>query len=131
MNRRRFLTGGAGLLACHLVQAKESAPRVGCQANGYPLKAGDFPALLRALENMKTLGYIGFECNTRFVEGQFGRVAEARREIEKTGVEFIGAHYSMKQAQAGTFPQVVEGVAALGARAIVMSASGLSPAGKF
>lgn len=127
MNRRQLLL----LMAGPLARSQKSAPRVGCQTNGYPLKAGDFPALLRALDNLKSLGYTGFECNVRFVEGQFGRTAEARREIEKTGVEFIGGHYSMKQAQAATFPQVASNVAALGARAIVMSGSGLSPQGKF
>jgi inosose dehydratase len=127
MNRRQLLL----LMAGPLARAQKSAPRVGCQTNGYPLKAGDFPALLRALDNMKSLGYAGFECNVRFVEGQFGRTAEARREIEKTGVEFIGGHYSMKQAQADTFARVASNVAALGARAIVMSGSGLSPEGKF
>jgi sugar phosphate isomerase/epimerase len=127
MNRRQFLMGSAAL---PLLAAKPG-PKVGCQTNGYPLKAGDFPALLRALENLKSVGYTGFECNTRFVEGQFGRAADARREIEKTGVEFIGGHYSMKQAQADTFPQVAAGLAALGARCIVMSGSALSPQGKF
>jgi sugar phosphate isomerase/epimerase len=131
ITRREILIGSAGLLAVGIGQAEKASPKVGCQTNGYVLKAGDFPALLHALDNLKSLGYTGFECNVRFVEGQFGRTAEARREIEKTGVEFIGGHYSMKQAEADTFPRVVSGVAALGARAIVMSGAGLSPEGRF
>ena len=125
MNRRQFLIGGAALLTA------ASPPKVGCQTNGYPLKPGDFPELLRTLDKLNSIGYTGFECNTRFVEGQFGRAAEARRQIEKIGVEFIGGHYSMKQAQADTFPQVAAGLAALGARSVVMSGSGLSPQGRF
>jgi len=131
MNRRQLLTGVAGLLAHAAGRAQKALPKVGCQTNGYPLQAGDFPALLRALEDLKSIGYTGFECNVRFVEAQFERAPQARREIEKTGVIFIGAHYSMRQAQSGTFPQVVAGVAALGGRTIVMSGSGLSPRGKF
>ena len=131
MNRRELLISGAGLLAGAMGRAAAKAPKVGCQTNGYVIKAGDFPALLRVLDTLKSIGYTGFECNTRFVDAQFGRAVEARREIEKTGVEFIGGHYSMKQAQSGTFPQVCDGLKALGARAVVMSGSGLSPQGKF
>ena len=104
MNRRQFLIGGAALLTA------ASPPKVGCQTNGYPLKPGDFPELLRTLDKLKSIGYTGFECNTRFVEGQFGRAAEARRQIEKIGVQFIGGQYSMKQAQADTFPASVVSV---------------------
>jgi sugar phosphate isomerase/epimerase len=131
MNRRELLISGAGLLAGAIARGAAGAPKVGCQTNGYVIRAGDFPGLLKVLDTLKSIGYTGFECNTRFVDGQFGRAAEARREIEKTGVEFIGGHYSMKQAQSGTFPQVAAGLAALGARAVVMSGSGLSPQGTF
>src|SRR5262249_42521949 len=67
----------------------------------------------------------------RFVEGQFSRIAEARKQIEKTGVTFIGGHYAMRQAAADTFPQVMANLAAMGAHAVVMSGSGLSPEGGF
>ena len=128
---RRILLSSTGVLICGIGRAAAPSLRVGCQTNGYPVKPGDFPALLSAVENLKTLGYTGFECNVRFVEGQFGRAAEARREIEKTGVAFIGGHYNMQQAKSDTFPQVAAGVAALGGQAIVMSGRGLSPEGKF
>ena len=129
ISRRLFLS--STLLFASPAGRAATAPRVGCQTNGFPLQPGDFPALLRALETLKTLGYTGFECNVRFVEGQFGRAAAARQEIEKTGIEFIGAHYNMQQAKADTFPQMAAGVAAMGGRAIVMSGRGLSPEGKF
>ena len=131
ISRRVVLSAGAGLLSSRFLFGQKGGLRVGCQTNGYVLKAGDFAALLSALENAKSLGYTGFECNTRFVEGQFGRIAEARREIEKTGVEFIGGHYSMAQAKPDTFPRVAENLAAIGAHAVVMSGRGLSPEGKF
>ncbi|HUR58958.1 MAG TPA: sugar phosphate isomerase/epimerase [Opitutaceae bacterium] len=108
-----------------------SKPRVGCQANGFTLKAGEFPGLLAALVKMKELGYAGFECNVRFVEGEFGNVADARKRIEDTGVEFIGAHMNMTQGKTDAFPRTVEKLAALGATAIVMSGSGLAANGVF
>lgn len=106
-------------------------PRIGCQANGFPLKPADFPALIAALQKMRELDYAGFECNIRFVEGEFGRVADARKRIEDTGVEFIGAHTSMQLAKPDVFPRWVEKVAALGASCIVMSGAGLAANGVF
>jgi sugar phosphate isomerase/epimerase len=105
--------------------------RVGCQANGWPLKQGDFAQLLEVLGAMKGLGYAGFECNIRFVQDQFANAAQARAQIEKTGVRFIGAHMSMNQAKPDSFPKSASGVAALGAECIVMSGSGLSKDGRF
>ena len=126
-SRRAFLAAGSAAL----VWAKSGPIRVGCQANGFPLKAGDFPSLLKALESMKTLGYTGFECNYRLVEGEFGRIAEARKQIERAGVKFIGAHASMDQVGGAKGAPILAGVAALGADCIVMSGRGLSPEGKF
>lgn len=125
--RRTFLAAASAAL----VWAKEAPIRVGCQANGFPYKQGDYPGLLKALESMKTLGYTGFECNYRFVEPVFDRVAAARAEIEKPGVQFIGAHASMEQISGAQGARIAAGVAALGADCIVMSGRGLSPQGKF
>lgn len=126
-SRRSFLLAGSAAL----VRAKAAKIQVGCQANGFPLKAGDFPALLKAVESMKRLGYTGFECNYRFVEGQFDRAADARRQIERTGVKFIGAHASINQMGGEQGARIATGVAALGAECIVMSGTGLSPEGRF
>jgi inosose dehydratase len=138
LSRRRFLAtlpalaSTAGLLRVPAIAAASAQlPRVGCQANGFPLKPNDFPALLTALRKMKELGYTGFECNIRFVESEFGRVAEARKKIEDTGVAFIGTHTSMQLAKPDVFPQWVEKVAGLGGTAIVMSGSGLAADGVF
>lgn len=137
LSRRRFL---AALPACvsaftvlrgSRVSAATPRPRVGCQANGFPIKPGNFPALLAALRRMHELGYTGFECNIRFVEKEFSRIADARKQIEDTGVAFIGTHTNMQGAKADVFPRWVENVAALGASYIVMSGSGLARDGNF
>jgi sugar phosphate isomerase/epimerase len=104
---------------------------VGCQANGFPLKPGDFPGLLKALESMKSLGYTGFECNYKLVEGEFGRAAGARAQIEKTGMTFIGAHAGMEIVGGADGARIAAGVASLGAEGIIMSGKGLSPEGQF
>ncbi len=130
LSRRRFL-GAVTILSAAPALAKDSGLRIGCQANGFPPKQGDYPGLLTVLPQMKELGYTGFECNTRFVEAQFDRAAEARRELAKDGLVFIGAHYSMQQVKPDTFSKVAAGVAALGAQAIVMSGKALSTDGNF
>jgi len=116
MTRRQLLigTGAAALAFC------KTKPRVGCQANGFVLKTGDFPALLEAAAKMKTLGYDGFECNVRFVREQFARAPEARREIERTGVEFLGGHMSLSDGA----PELFRGLASLGAHWAVVSHGG-------
>ncbi len=126
-SRRTFLLAASSALAF----AKSGPLRVGCQANGFPLKPGDFPALLKALHSMKGLGYTGFECNYRLVEGEFERAAAAREQIEKTGVKFIGAHAGMDIIGGPQGASIAAGAAALGAECIVMSGKGLSPEGRF
>ncbi|HTM47252.1 MAG TPA: sugar phosphate isomerase/epimerase family protein [Bryobacteraceae bacterium] len=127
ISRRVLLTALPG---ARLALAKADI-RVGCQANGWPLKAGDFPQLLSVLDAMRSLGYTGFECNVRFVQDRFGSAAAARTRIQKTGVRFIGAHMNMEQGRADSFTSVLEGLAALGAGFVVMSGAGLAANGKF
>ncbi len=125
ISRRAFLAASSAAL----LSAGRGSIRVGCQANGYPLKPGDFDALIKALESMKELGYTGFECNVRLVEGEFGRASEARARIEKTGVRFIGAHMSMAQTPPEKLTPWVAGVASLGGDCVVMSGTGLAKNG--
>jgi len=127
ISRRSFISASSAALVC----AKTGSIQVGCQANGFALKPGDFPELLKALETMKSLGYVGFECNYRFVEGEFGRAATAREQIERTRVKFIGAHASMQQLAGAQGIRIATGVAALGADCMVVSGKGLSPTGEF
>ena len=129
LSRRTFFStslGGAALLAA----AQPARLRVGCQANGYPLKAGDFSQLLDVLRQMRAIGYQGFECNIRFVKEQFGQASAARSAIADTGVQFIGAHTSLEQSADDGFARRAAGVAALGGERIVLSARGVPvPAG--
>jgi sugar phosphate isomerase/epimerase len=137
LTRRRFLAhvpawvSALTLLRAGPLLAAPARPRVGCQANGFPLKPNDFPALIAAAKKMKELEYAGFECNIRFVESEFGNAAAARKRIDDTGVEFIGVHTSMQLAKPDIFPRWVEKVAALGGSCIVMSGTGLAADGNF
>ena len=130
ISRRTFL--GSLSLPLLVSGAGPAASPVGCQANAWPLKAGDFAGLLDVFRKAKQLGYVGCECNIRFVQDQFARAAEARKEIEATGVQFIGPHNSMANAKsADALAKAAAGAAAIGALRMVMSGAGLSPEGKF
>lgn len=126
LNRRTFLGMMAAAAAAPSFAASAAAGkvRVGCQANGFTLKQGDFPGLLAALRRMKEIGYAGFECNLRFVQGEFGRVEDAAKQIADTGVEFIGPHLNMQLGQKAEFPRWAERVKRMGASYVVMSGAG-------
>src|SRR5947209_436225 len=95
-----------------LSAAPPAQPRVGCQANAWPLKVNDFPGLLEVFRKARQLGYVGCECNIRFVQDQFARTADARKEIDATGVQFLGAHTSMANAKSENFGRAAADVKA-------------------
>ena len=128
-SRRTFLV--ASLSAGVSAVGGSRGIRVGCQANAWPLREGDFDQLLEVVRKMRELGYAGFECNVRFVRGQFARAVQARRQLKTTGMQFIGAHMSMQQAMQEDFSKLAAGVAQLGASYIVMSGRGLAGDGRF
>ena len=131
ISRRNFLVTAALATTSHVFLGEGQRIRVGCQANGFPQKAGDFPHLLDIVATMKTLGYTGFECNVRFVEEQFPQAADARKAVQATGMQFIGVHTGTPKALDDKFGEMAAGAASLGAANVVMSSSGLSPEGKF
>jgi len=136
MNRppfsRRIFIGGITLASLAPRSfAESSRPKVGCQVNGFAARTGDFSELLTVLPKIKSLGYTGFECNNHFVLSELDHPADARRRIQASGLEFIGMHTSMAEAEKNDLGKLVRGGAALGCHYIVMSASGLSSTGTF
>ncbi len=129
-NRRTFVTSALAAGAACRLNAQVPKPRVGCQANGFVTRTGDFEALLPILKTIASLGYSGFECNNHLVQSEFANPAGARRKIQATGLAFIGMHMSMNEADTG-LEAICAGGAALGCRNVVMSAAGLSPTGIF
>src|SRR5689334_4912539 len=105
LSRRMFL--GSLSLPLLMPAADPTGSLVGCQANAWPLKAGDFAGLLEVFRKAKALGYVGCECNIRFVQDQFARAEEGRNQIKSTGVQFIGAHTSMANSKTEAFGQSV------------------------
>jgi inosose dehydratase len=124
ISRRQFLLSVplSAALPQMLRAADDSSPRphVGCQANAYPIEPGDFDGLLKRAADLKRMGYEGFECNYRFVEGKFRNTTEARAQIESTGMKFYGPHVGLQQTH-DSLDRCVDGAAALGAKHLAVS----------
>lgn len=131
ITRRAFIATAAYASLATRVSAASAKPRVGCQVNGFVTRTGDFAQLLTVLPSIKSLGYVGFECNNHFVQSELDHPAEARSKIQASGLEFIGMHTSMAETEKGDLEKLCRGGSAMGCHYIVMSATGLSSAGTF
>jgi sugar phosphate isomerase/epimerase len=127
ISRREFLISVPLTAALPTLVRAATGPanHVGCQANAWQIKPGDFAGLLKTVADMKRLGFEGFECNVRYVEGQFDNAKQARRQIEETGMTFFGPHTGLAQP-AEHIDKLVEGTAALGAKHLAVSGANKS-----
>jgi sugar phosphate isomerase/epimerase len=125
ISRREFLLSVPLAAAVPALARAATGPTnpVACQANAWQIKPGDFQELLKRVADMKRLGFAAFECNVRFVEGQFATAKQARTQIEQTGMTFYGSHTGMGQA-AEYLDRCIEGAAALGAKRFALSGAG-------
>lgn len=137
LSRRSLLAGAAGVLTA-TGRAEGKSPRPGCQANAWNLDPTRFDLLLTAIKEMKELGFQGFETNLRFVQPQINRVQQAREALQEAGIEFIGAHTGLPNYEKIGIEKAGDQIAKaaadarqFGARALVVSHKGLSPAGEF
>ncbi len=112
--------------------ARRTRPRLGCQTNAWPIRAGDFADLLGVLRRIRALGYEGFETSFRNLAGRFGEAAQTRAVLEKTGLRMLGVHiflleYDQETALASwdLATQVADGGAALGTERLILSGRGL------
>jgi inosose dehydratase len=126
----------------------------GVQLNAFPIDPRRFDTFLDVLEQVKQVGYQGFEAGFRLVNQQFGDPDPARRKIEQTGLTFFGIHIflpSFEMYDANTriaapslYEPVARGGAALGAKHLILSGApaanpeqlkhkieGLNAAGRF
>ncbi|HVG38620.1 MAG TPA: sugar phosphate isomerase/epimerase [Pyrinomonadaceae bacterium] len=139
ISRRYFLSALPLSLTSAAVAAKTTSParlRVGCQTNAWRIDPRDFTQVLSVLSKLKGLGYRGFETGFRNIQGQFKEAVVARRELDKIGLVFFGAHIFLEKYDGETqiapydlVTQVVDGAARLGAERLILSGGGLSAGG--
>jgi inosose dehydratase len=130
-----FAAGGAlsslDLQVAHS-QGIHTSPGIhfGVQLNAFPIDGKRFQSFLDTLEEIKGIGYQGFESSYRNVNGQFSDPAPARRQIEQTGLTFFGIHIffpdelydpATRIAAPSVYEPVAHGGAALGAKHMILS----------
>ena len=102
----------------------------GVQLNAFPIDPKRFDTFLATLDQIKQIGYQGFESSFRNVSEQFAAPEKARRAIEEKGLTFFGIHIFLptemydataRIAQPSVYEPVARGGAALGARHLVLS----------
>jgi sugar phosphate isomerase/epimerase len=105
--------------------------RFGVQLNAFPIDPKRFETFTATLEQVKQIGYQGFEAGFRFLSEQFAAPEMARRGIERTGLTFFGIHIflptfemydsSTRIAAPSVYEPVARGGAALGAKHLILS----------
>ena len=115
--------------------------RFGVQLNAFPIDPKRFETFLAALDQVKQIGYQGFESSFRNVQAQFDNPAPARRQIEQTGLTFFGVHIFLPGfdlydpnthiAAPSFYEPIVRGGAALGAKHLVLSGAPCADAGQL
>src|ERR1700677_4105746 len=66
--------------------------RFGVQLNAFPIDPKRFETFTATLEQVKQIGYQGFEAGFRYLSEQFAAPEMARGKIEQTGLTFFGIH---------------------------------------
>lgn len=147
ISRRHFLAAvPLGLVAAGVSTAgvstapAQAAPmrvKLGCQTNAWRINPGDFSQVLGVLRQLKQLGYDGFETSFRNIQGQFANAAQARKQLEQTGLTFFAAHIFLDKYDPQTriapfelIQKVADGAASLGAQRLIVSGGGLIKDGK-
>ena len=128
MHRRDFLKAAAAMAAGRAFGAGSAGLHFGCQTNAWAIDARDFGDVLAVIRKIGEYGYEGFETGFANVQGQFGRAAEARRQIDATGARFFGVHIFLTRYDAQTcvapadlYERVAAGGAKLGAERLILS----------
>lgn len=127
MNRREFvaaLAAGGSIVT----QGQNRKLRIGCQTNAWKIEVPEFRNLLAVLEEIRKLGFEGFETGYRNVQGQFENLKEAKELIRKSGLRFFGCHIFQFDYDPKTnipawelIERVAKGSAALGAERLIVS----------
>jgi len=104
--------------------------RFGVQLNAFPIDPGSFDSFLSTLDQVKQIGYQGFESSFRNLSDQFSAPQHARDAIAQKGLTFFGIHIFFPSdkydqtthiAASSVYEQVARGGASLGAKYLILS----------
>jgi sugar phosphate isomerase/epimerase len=133
--------------------AKNSSIKLGAQTNAWAIDPARFDSFLGVLDQVRTIGYAGFETGFFNLRPQFKSPEQARTSIANSGLTFFGIHIFLpperldpttKLPPASLYEEVARGGVALGAQRLIFSggpaastddlkrkAAGLNTAGTF
>jgi inosose dehydratase len=133
MMTRRQLIQNAGLLAagsCVALGMSEPRIRLGAQTNAWAIDPARFDTFLGVLDQVRKIGYAGFETGFNNLRSQFTSPEQARSSIAKSGLTFFGVHIFVpfERMDPAThlppvplYEEVAHGGAALGAQRLIFS----------
>jgi len=166
MTTRRQVLQGLGSLAISgiaasalsrsmFAQTRRLAPgiQLGAQTNAWAIDPNSLDSFLSVLDQIRQVGYSGFETGFFNLINQFDSPEDARRRIAATGLTFFGIHIAIpftrddpatKLPPSSLYERVAHGGLALGAKTLIFSGApaateqelkqkveGLNTAGRF
>ncbi|MCL4401370.1 MAG: sugar phosphate isomerase/epimerase [Acidobacteria bacterium] len=128
MLSRRELLVAAPWAAAALYAAGRGNP-VGCQGNAWNTDPNDFPGFIQLMEKIKSFGFDGIESNVRYIQKQADNAKQAREQLRKTGIHFLGSHMGMTP-NFDQLAKLIDISGAVGAERVILSGQGLAKNGK-
>jgi inosose dehydratase len=134
--RREILRGAGALVIADVLPAFAQSSRVangielGAQTNAWAIAPNNFDSFLAVLEQIKQVGYAGFETGFFNLQAEFDSPEAPRRRISDTGLAFFGIHIAIpfgkddpatKLPPASLYEKVARGGVALGAQHLIFS----------
>jgi|GEM_PF-769275 len=108
----------------------DSGVRLGAQTNAWTIDPQNLDSFLAVLNQIKKIGYAGFETGYFNLTSQFDSPSAARRKIDDTGLIFTGIHIAIpfdktdpvtKLPPATLYEKVAHGGVDLGAQRLIFS----------
>ena len=127
--QRAALFAAAGRLASAWTPAK-SRIELGAQTNAWAIDPARFDSFLGVLDQIKKIGYTGFETGFFNVRSQFKSPEAARNSIAKSALTFFGIHIAIPFDRndpmthlppAALYEEVAHGGLALGAQRLIFT----------
>ena len=104
--------------------------RLGAQTNAWPIDPARFDTFLNVLDQIKKIGYAGFETGFLNLRAHFQSPDQARSSIAKSGLTFFGIHVfvpfertdpATHLPSAALYQEVAHGGVGLGAQRLILS----------
>jgi inosose dehydratase len=118
--------------AVRRVAGADSLIHLGAQTNAWPIDPQNFDSFLGVLNQIRQVGYAGFETGYFNLPKAFAAPGPARAQIESTGLVFFAVHIALpaekndsstKIPSADFYKNIAPGALTLGAKHLIVSSS--------